>query len=173
MGNQNFLGSESRASIFVLLQVGLDSAHVRIDLSKAQNTKQPICGLQARVGPARSGLVFTALCGRAMEWKRPFRFPRLITTTTTTMPPAAALYWPSPSCIKLYPYRPLCGSCYPGLEPAGAHWRTPGALAVFQSQHALKVRLWPFRPMGLPRWAMATTIPFKNISHLGLLKRTS
>ena len=65
---------------------------------------------------------------------------------------------------------PRCGSRCPGLEPAGAHWCTCRTLTVFKRQHALKVRLWPFRPMGLPRGHRPPQSPFKNISHLGLLK---
>ena len=52
-------GSESRARMSVLVQVGLDSA-----CFQAQYTEQPSCGLQARAGPARSGLAFAAPGGR-------------------------------------------------------------------------------------------------------------
>ena len=57
--NQNFPGSESRARLPVPVQVGLDSAHFQ-----TQYTKRPSCGLQARVGPARSSLAVPAPHGR-------------------------------------------------------------------------------------------------------------
>ena len=57
--NQNYPGSESRARMPVLVQVGLDSAYFQ-----TQHKEQPSCGLQARVGPARSGLAFAAPRGR-------------------------------------------------------------------------------------------------------------
>ena len=53
--NQNYAGSESRARMPALVQVGLDSA-----CFQTQYTKHPSCGLQARVGPARSSLAATA-----------------------------------------------------------------------------------------------------------------
>ena len=48
----------------VLVQVGLDSAYFQ-----TQNTEQPSCGLQARVGAARSGLAFAAPRGRVPSGK--------------------------------------------------------------------------------------------------------
>ena len=57
--NQNYPGSESRARMPALVQIGLDSAYFQ-----TQYTEQPSCGLQARVGPARSGLAFAAPRGR-------------------------------------------------------------------------------------------------------------
>ena len=57
--NQNYPGSESRARMPVLVQIGLDSAYFL-----TQYTEQPSCSLQARVGPARLSLAFTAPRGR-------------------------------------------------------------------------------------------------------------
>ena len=57
--NQIFPGSESRARMPFLVQVGPDSAYFQ-----TQYMKQPSCGLQAGVGPARSGLAFVAPRGR-------------------------------------------------------------------------------------------------------------
>jgi hypothetical protein len=57
--NQNYSGSESRARMPALVQVGLDSAYFQ-----TQCMKHPSCGLQARVGPARSSLTATAPHGR-------------------------------------------------------------------------------------------------------------
>ena len=53
--NPNYPGSESRARIPALVQVRLDSAYFQ-----AQYTEHPSCGLQARVGPARSSLAIRA-----------------------------------------------------------------------------------------------------------------
>ena len=60
--NQNYLGSESRARMPVLVQVGLDSAYF-----ETQYTEQPSCSLQAWVGPMRSGLAFAAPRGRVLR----------------------------------------------------------------------------------------------------------
>ena len=60
--SQIFPGSESRARMPVLVQVGLDLAYFQ-----TQYTKQPSCGLQARVGSARLGLTFAEPCGRMLS----------------------------------------------------------------------------------------------------------
>ena len=58
-------GSESRARVPVLVQVGLDSAQFR--RQSRLNKKQPLCSLKARVGPARSWVRNRNFCFRTRE----------------------------------------------------------------------------------------------------------